>query len=231
MFIGHYAPALIAAAHPRAPRLGALFVAAQFVDLTFFAFALVGIEHYRLTPQATVTNALDLYHLPYTHSLIGTLGFAAAWAIGTRLLGGRPATAWIGAGVVASHWLLDWLVHAPDLTLFGYGVRHGLGLWNHPMVEMPLELGLVAVSLVFFAQRHRPRGWGGRLSLFVLTAALFAAQLANWREPQPGTIVDPPPAAASLTALAAFLVFATLAAWVAGTRPLTQMRNGIDAEA
>ena len=232
MFIGHYAPALIAAALPRAPRLGALFLAAQAVDLAFFAFALVGIEHFRLVPQATVTNALDLYHLPYTHSLVGSLAFAAGWALGTRLAGGRHATAWIGGGVVASHWALDWLVHAPDLTLLGAGPRHGLGLWNWPLIEMPLELGLVAVALVFYAGRHPARGWGGHASLLVLTAALFAAQLVNWREPQPAAIVDPPPAALSLTALAAFLVLAAIAAWVADTRPgLTQMRHGIDPEA
>lgn len=230
MFIGHYAPALIAAAHPRAPRLGALFVAAQLVDLAFFSFVLLGVEHMRLTPQATLTNALDLYHMPYTHSLIGSLGFAAGWALGTRLAGGGRATAWIGALVVASHWAPDWLVHAPDLTLLGAGYRHGLGLWNWPTIEMPLELGLVAVALVFYASRTVPRGPAGRISFALLTAALFAAQLVNWREPQPEAIVDPPPAATSLVAIAAFLILAVLAGWTGRTRrlALTEMRHGND---
>ena len=221
MFIGHYAPALVAAVHPRAPRLGALFAAAQLVDLAFFSLALVGVERFRLVPQATTTNALDLYHMPYTHSLLGTLGFAAAWAVGTRLLRGRPATAWVGAAVVASHWLLDWLVHAPDLTLLGSGPRHGLGLWNWPLIEMPLELALVTLALVFYATRRQARGWGGHFSLLILAITLLSVQLINWLEPQPGAIVDPPPASTSLLALGVYLVLAALAAWCASTRSRT----------
>lgn len=231
MFIGHYAPALIVAAHPRAPRLGTLFVAAQLVDFAFFGFALVGLEHFRLTPQATLTNALDLYDMPYTHSLLGTVGFAAGWIVGARVAGERIAAAWLGGLVVASHWLLDWLVHAPDLTLLGAGYRHGLGLWNWPMIEMPLELGLVAVALVLYASRTAARGWAGDASLLVLTLAMLTLQLVDWLQPQPGTIVDPPPPATSLVALAAFVVLAALAAWVAATRhrAVTRKRNRIDA--
>lgn len=218
MFIGHYAPALVAAALPRAPRLGWLFVAAQLVDFAFFAFALVGIERFRLTPQATTTNALDLYDMPYSHSLLGALGFAAAWALATRLAGGRPATAWIGAAVVAAHWPLDWLVHAPDLTLLGAGARHGLRLWDWPLVEMPLELALVALALVFYGSRTVACGWNGHAALLILSLALLIAQLVNWLEPQPTAIVDPPPASVPLLALAAFLILAALAAWTARTR-------------
>lgn len=218
MFIGHYAPALIAAAYPRAPRLGALFVAAQLVDVGFFALALLGVEHLRLVPQQTVSNALDLYYMPYTHSLLGTLGFAAAWALATRLMGGGHGTAWIGAGVVASHWLLDWLVHAPDLTLAGAGPRYGLGLWNWPLLEMPLELGLVAVALVFFASHTAARDWRGHASILVLSLALLVAQLVNWLDPQPTAIVDPVPASLPITALMTFAVLAALAHWTTQTR-------------
>lgn len=218
MFIGHYAPALIAAAYPRAPRLGSLFVAAQLVDVAFFAFVLLGVEHLRLVPQQTVSNALDLYHMPYTHSLLGALGFAAVWAVATRLAGGGHTTAWIGAGVVASHWLLDWLVHIPDLTLAGAGPRYGLGLWNWPLIEMPLELGLVAVALVFYASHTTARGWRGHASMLVLSLALLVVQLVNWLDPQPMTIVDAVPASVPLTALTAFAVLAALAGWTERTR-------------
>lgn len=218
MFIGHYAPALIAAVHPRAPRLGTLFVAAQLVDIAFFGFVLTGVEHLRLTPQTTVTNALDLYDMPYTHSLLGTLGFAAAFAVGIRRSGGTTVAAWIGGAVVASHWLLDWLVHAPDLTLLGAGPRHGLALWNWPLVEMPLELGLVALALVFYASQMRGRGRFGSIAVAVLATAMVAVQLVDWLTPQPAATVDPPPASLALTALTAFAILAALAAWTARTR-------------
>lgn len=218
MFIGHYAPALVAAAHPRAPRLGALFVAAQLVDLAFFGLALIGVERFRLVPGFTATNAFDLYHMPYTHSLFGALAFAGAWAAASRLGGTGWATAWIGAAVVASHWFADWLVHVPDLTIIGIGPRHGLGLWNRPQLEMPLELGLVATALVFYASRTRAIGRGGTLSLLLLATTLVTAQLVHWLTPQPTELIDPAPASASLLALAAFVVLAGLAWWTARER-------------
>ena len=57
MFIGHWAPALLAAAaSPRAPKLGTLFVAGQLVDWAFFAFTIVGVEKMRITPGITAMN-------------------------------------------------------------------------------------------------------------------------------------------------------------------------------
>jgi hypothetical protein len=218
MFIGHYAPALVAAVHPKAPRLGALFVAAQLVDIAFFLFALVGVEHFRLVPGFTATNALDLYDMRFTHSLLGTLAFAAAWAVGTRLRGGGWPAAWIGAAVVASHWPIDWLVHAPDLTIAGIGQRHGLGLWNLPRLEMPLELGLATLAFVFYASCTRAAGWRGHAVLGLLGLALLAVQFVDWLSPQPEAVIDPPPVSLPLMALAAYALLALLAWWTSRTR-------------
>ena len=81
MFIGRFAPAIVAATHPKAPGLATLFVAAQLVDFGFFGLALVGIENYRITPGITTMNPLDLYDMPFTHSLMGS----AVWAFGFAL--------------------------------------------------------------------------------------------------------------------------------------------------
>ena len=51
----------------------------------------------------------------------------------------------IGA-VVFSHWLLDLIVHRPDLELYPDGPKLGLGLWNMPVPEQALEIGLLAVA-------------------------------------------------------------------------------------
>ena len=80
MFIGHYAPALLLATDRLAPRLGPLFIAAQLVDIAFFVFVLLGVEHLRLVPGITTMNAMDLYDMPITHSLIGTFAFAMVFA-------------------------------------------------------------------------------------------------------------------------------------------------------
>ena len=81
MFIGHFAPAMVAATHPKAPGLGTLFVAGQLLDFGFFGLALAGIEKFRITPGITEMVPLDLYDMPYTHSLLGSAIWAAAFAL------------------------------------------------------------------------------------------------------------------------------------------------------
>lgn len=218
MFIGHYAPALLLATDRRAPRLGPLFLAAQLVDIAFFLFVLIGVEHMRLVPGITTMNALDLYDMRFTHSLIGTIAFALMFAGVWRGRRGTWEAAWIGALVVASHWLLDYLVHSPDLTLAGTGYRYGLGLWNCPQVEMPLELAITAVALTWFYSETRAVGVQGRLSFWMLAAALLVFQAIDWLGPKPMTIVDPAPASLPLLALFAYAVLTALAWWTGRTR-------------
>jgi membrane-bound metal-dependent hydrolase YbcI (DUF457 family) len=195
-----------------------MFVAAQFVDLAFFGFVLTGVERMRETPGRTVMNAGDFYHMPYTHSVIGTLGFAALWAVAVRLRRGSWRVAALGAAVVASHWLLDFLVHAPDLTLLGAGRRYGLALWDRPAVAMPLELGLSALAITFYASRTRATGVMGHVALAALVVALAGFQAVHWVTPQPTRVIDPVPAAVPLTALLAYAVLTTLAWWTGATR-------------
>jgi hypothetical protein len=211
VYIGHFAPALAArAVSPEAPRLGTLFVAAQLVDLAFFTFALVGVENMRVVPGITAMNPMDLYHMPFTHSLVGT----SVWAIGLGVVVWRfsrssAAAAW-AAMVVLSHWLLDLLVHRADLTIAGTPPKLGLGLWNHPAIEMPLEVGFVALSFWFYLRRTRgPMG-----PALILLVVILAFQAINWFGPQPTeySIVMP------LTALFSYAVVIALAHWVGTTR-------------
>jgi hypothetical protein len=218
MFIGHYAPALAAATLRRAPRLGPLFIAAQLIDIAFFLLALAGVEHYAIEPFYTAMSPLYLYDMPWTHSLLGALGWAAGFAAMMRLAGGSKDAAWIGAAVVASHWFLDLLFHAPDLTLAGGVRRYGLGLWNHPYLAMPLELGLTLVALTFYANRTRARDRRGTATLALLTAALVAFQLIDWLGARPHEAIDPAPAAHAMTALAAYTILTVFAWWTASTR-------------
>jgi hypothetical protein len=208
MFIGHWAPALAAAAVTRRePRLGTLFVAAQLVDWAFFAFLLTGAEHMRVAPGITAMNPMDLYDMPLTHSLAGSavcaFGFALVVWVWRRDLG----FALLAGGVVVSHWLLDLIVHRPDLTLAGAPPKMGFGLWNHPAIEMPLELGLTFGALALYLARTR----GPALPAVVLGAVLLALQAFNWFAPEP-TAVTP------ATSYLAFFAYglATLCAWWLG---------------
>lgn len=207
MFIGHWAPALAFAARKPAPAVATLFVAAQLVDWGFFGFLLVGVEHMRVSPGISAMNPMDLYHVPYTHSLLGSMVFAAGF--GALVLGLTRSTsaAVLSAAVVLSHWVLDLLVHVPDLTLFGSPPKLGLGLWNHPAIEMPLELGITFGALWLYARWRKP----APLRVGVLAAVLLLLQAINWFGPVEAEVT-------AGTSLLAFFAYglATLAAWWMG---------------
>jgi hypothetical protein len=204
MFIGHWAPALAVAARPRAPGLLTLFVAAQLVDWAFFGLLLLGVEHMRFSPGISVMNPMDLYHMPYTHSLLGSAVFAGLFGGVIWLASKDRVAALLGGAVVLSHWLLDLLVHVPDLTLAGSPPKLGLGLWNHPAIEMPLELAITFGALWLYARTRRP----ATSRLLVLGAVLLLLQGVNW-------FVPVAPEVTAATSLLAFFAYglATLAAW------------------
>ena len=211
MFIGHWAPAFIAAAaSKRAPKLSTLFIAAQLVDWGFFALATIGVEKMRVVPGITEMNPLDLYHMPYTHSLVGS----AFWAMGfilILLMAKRDlATALIGGLVVLSHWFIDLLVHRPDLTLAGGDTFYGLGLWNYPVAAIVLELGITFAAFLWYIKRTS----GPVMPPWILMAFLVVIQAVNWFGPQPAEANI----ALYLSALAAFGIAALIAHWVGDTR-------------
>jgi len=219
MFIGHYAPAFAAATSPKSPRLGALFVAAQLVDIAFFSFLILGVEKMRMLPGATVMNGMDLYDMPWTHSLAGATGWGVLFAIAVKALRGSWTAGLIGGAVVVSHWAIDLLVHRPDLTLAGSPPKLGLGLWNYPWIEIPLELAFAFGGLWFFVSRTRATGAAGKWSPWALAAGMAVLQAVNWTTPQPSE-AGPPPASTGWLGLFAYAVLAILAWWVARTRRL-----------
>jgi hypothetical protein len=182
MFIGHFAPAFAAAAiSQRAPKLGTLFVAAQLVDWGFFALAMIGVEKMRIEPGATAMVPFDLYHMPYTHSLLGTALWAIAFALFVRFRDKDNGAAFLAALVVASHWLLDLLMHRPDLTIAGGEKTYGLALWDFPYLAVPIELGITLGAFIWYLRRTRgPIG-----PPLILMFVLLAFQMVNWFGPVP----------------------------------------------
>ena len=126
MFAGHYAAALAAkAAEPRAP-LWTLIAGAQLVDIGWAALVIAGIETGSVDP-ALPGSALVLSHMPWTHSLAAALVWAIAAALLSKtLLRLSLRTAIVIGAVVFSHWLLDLIVHRPDLELYPNGPSSAL---------------------------------------------------------------------------------------------------------
>jgi hypothetical protein len=214
MFIGHYAPAFLAATARKAPPLAVLVVAVQVLDFAFFSFALLGIEHYRLTPNFTASNWLDLYDMPYSHSLLGAAVLGGLFSGLVLALTRSRAAAGIAFACVLSHWLADYIVHAPDLTLAGSPPRLGLGLWDHPLAEHALEVLLAFGTLAAYARRTRAAGPRSGLFLGLLAAVLALFQVIDWFSPRT-TEMSP---AQPLLALFAFTMLSGLALLVQATR-------------
>ena len=204
MFIGHWAPALVAATHKDAPSLPVLFIAAQLVDWAFFLFLMFGVEAMRVTPGISVMNPMDLYHMPYTHSLLGSAAWAAGFGALIYAFSLSRTAAVIAAIVVISHWFLDLLVHIPDLTIAGGSEKIGFGLWNHPAIEMPLELIITLGALWHYARATKPE----TLPLLVMGGVMLLLQAFNWLGPvEPEVTIG-----TSLLALFAYGL-ATLCSW------------------
>lgn len=213
MFVGHYAAAFAAKAiEPKAP-MWTLAAAAQLVDIGWASFIMTGVERARIDPSLP-GSTLDLYHMPWTHSAPMTLAWSVGAALLSKLLLRLPAWASIVVGlVVASHWALDWLVHRPDLELWIGGEKVGLGLWNYPVPEQALEMGLLGVAGAMWVASRKTLG-AAAWPAIALIAALVVLQIVPMI--MPGEPAGDVSAAFGARALAVYLI-------VVGAAALTEL--------
>jgi membrane-bound metal-dependent hydrolase YbcI (DUF457 family) len=215
MFVGHYGPSFaIKSLRPAIP-LWALFIAVQLVDVAWALLVLFGVEKVRIVPGITASNPLDLYYMPYTHSLVAAVIWSVTVAVVVMLLpriATRSAAIWIGAAVF-SHWVLDVLVHRPDLPIYDDTMKIGLGLWNFPAIALALEVALLFGGMVMYLRVTKPINAVGRFGLPVFGVVMVAIQSYVFFGPAPTS-----PAAAATTALVSYVVFAALAEWLARQR-------------
>ena len=183
MFVGHYSAALAAkTVEPGAP-LWSYVIGCQLLGVAWGGLVAAGVEKVRIDPSLP-GSSLDLYHMPWTHSLPGALAWSLAAALAVRFALKLPVRAAVFVGLaVFSHWVLDLAVHRPDLELWFGGTKVGLGLWNFPVPEEALEIGLLAVAGVFWTAwriRDGRSAWPAGLFLALLVALqIYAATSAE----------------------------------------------------
>ncbi len=211
MFVGHYGPGFaIRAARPDVP-LWLLFIAVQAVDIAWATFVLAGIEKVRIVPGITAASPLDLYYMPYTHSLVAAVAWSVATAVICRVLfrwKDWSAATWVGVAVF-SHWAIDLLVHRPDLALWGDSAKVGLGLWNYAGLSFALEAAVLGSGLLLYLARTRPLSPVGRYGPTLFVAAMLLLQGSMLFAPPPGSAT-----AVAVSALLSYLGFAMIAAWI-----------------
>lgn len=225
MFVGHYGPSLVAKALKRPIPLWVLFLAVQLLDVFWSIFVLLGVEKVRIVPGFTATSPLDLYYMPYTHSLGGAILWAIAAAVGYRAF--RKADGWPAAAIVAaavlSHWVLDLLVHRPDLPLYDNTLKVGFGLWNYPIAAFALEIGFLYGGMYLYWATTEATSRVGRYGMAVFGLVMIAIQAS--------VFFGPPPAsdrAIAITALASYFGFAAVAYWLERKRvPRADLQEGL----
>jgi membrane-bound metal-dependent hydrolase YbcI (DUF457 family) len=189
MFIGHFAVAL--AAKKAAPKasLGTLIAAAQMVDLLWPVFLLTGLENVRIDPGNTAVTPLDFYDYPFTHSLLGAIGWSALFGGVYYFRRKLSREAIVIALVVFSHWLLDLLTHRPDLPLAGNeSVKFGLGLWDSVTGTIVVEFGLFAAGATVYLTSTTAKNKTGIYALIALLAFLAIMHIGNLFGPPPPSV-------------------------------------------
>ena len=157
MFVGHYSVAFAVKSDENRIPLWVLFVAVQLLDFLWAPFVLLGIEKVRIVPGITATSPLDLYYMPYTHSLTGALVWSGlAFAIYRVSAGARVSriAALLVGFAVFSHWILDLIVHRPDLAIYDDTLKVGFALWNYKALEFGLEIGILVLGIIICLKRN-----------------------------------------------------------------------------
>jgi hypothetical protein len=157
MFIGHFAIAfLLARLFPQVPVLIPL-IAVSFPDLVWPLLIFAGIEKVKVNPDSALQKYLFFEKYPYSHSLIFTNFMALSVGLALALILGNPLVALIFTVGSASHWVLDSVVHLPDLPVLGFGRRDrkvGLGLWRNGPLAFVLEfIFYTAVTIAVLPRR------------------------------------------------------------------------------
>lgn len=186
MFVGHFAVAFAGKRVAPKMSLGTLLFGAQFLDLIWPALVLLGVERFHIEPGATKLNSMAFDSYPISHSLLMAVVwsvllatfylFAKRYRVGALLLG----------AAVFSHWLLDWITHRPDLQLApGSAARLGLGLWNHPALEVTIETGMFAAAVIAYAIQTRARDRRGTWVFIAFLTFITLLWIGNVAGPQP----------------------------------------------
>lgn len=180
MFIGHFAAGFAAKSVAHRVSLGSLFLAAQFIDLLWPTLLLLGVERVRIEPGATVVTPLVFEHYPVSHSLLAVLGWSLLLAVGYFMWRRQWRGALVIGALVLSHWLLDLVVHQPDLPMVPWSdAVFGFNAWSSLWLTLAIEVPLFAVGVWIYARATSPLDATGRWALRGLVLFLLVIYAAN----------------------------------------------------
>src|SRR5262245_14054751 len=169
MFIGHFA--LGFAAKRVAPRaaLPLLLAAPQVLDILWPIFNLCGIERAHIRAGVTAAFLLVLEYMSYSHGMVAAIGWSVLVGVAYAVIRRDVRTGVVLGLLVSSHWVLDWISHAPDMPiLYGDGPRYGLGLWNSISATLGVEVAMFVAGVLIYTRTTRACDRIGSIALWAL---------------------------------------------------------------
>lgn len=186
MFLGHFGVGLAAKKAVPQVSLGILFLAAQFLDLLWPTLLLLDLEQVSISPGITTVTPLDFTHYPISHSLLAVCGWGVLLGGLYWLLKKDSRAAIIITICVISHWVLDFVMHRPDLPIYpGGSTRAGLGLWNSLVVTIILESVIFFGGVVLYLKSTKAKNRIGIYGFWVMILLLTIIFIANVFGPPP----------------------------------------------
>jgi hypothetical protein len=207
MFLGHFGVAL--AAKRVAPRtsLATLIAASSFIDLVWPILLLAGVERVRIDPGGAPFLRFEFESYPISHSALVVLGWAVAFGAAYLWRTGYRTGALVTGALVASHWLLDFSTHVPDLALWPGGPKAGLGLWRSTSATLVVELAIFFGGLAIYLSATRARSAAGRWG--------FAGFIAMLLVTYAGSVFGGAPPSVTAVGVAGIIGSALTIAWAA----------------
>lgn len=211
MFAGHIGVALALGRFERRLNVAVFVVSALLLDALLWLFVLLGWESVHIPVDFSATHQPD-FVFPWSHGLAAAVGWSVLAAALMRFADarGKAMPALLVAAAVFSHWLLDALVHRPELPLMGAAsAKLGLALWDNMPVALAVEAAMVVLGLGLFLPGCC-LSRGKALALAALSLLMLAFTAIGM------TVAPAPPSARAMAASSAatLLVVCGLFAWL-----------------
>jgi len=160
----------------------------------------------------TQSTHFELVYMPYTHSLVAFLIWSGlAYAIFRWIIVKSHSVAVVVALAVMSHWLLDVIVHTPDMPLWSdASLKLGFGLWNNAIATYVLEAALLLAGLWLYMRSTKAVTKTGKYGMGIFVVLLLLINIANIF----GPLGNDSKLALAVSALTAYFLFAAVAFWL-----------------
>src|SRR5262249_42040574 len=162
--------------------------AGAFLDLMWALAIASGLEQAHIGTETGSAIPIVLDSVPYTHSLVAAVVWgaivSALWWLWRR---DRSAALVLGA-LVASHWLLDYASHLPDLPVLPSGPLYWLGLWRSRAWSLTVEIGMLWIGLAIYARDTTARDRIGAVGLVLVLLVLTILGAGAFFSPAPPSV-------------------------------------------